>query len=55
MRYLTSVFIILMGVIAVCGFVFKWSGLVTWSLVLILFLAAAYCTKFRKEKNDEEK
>lgn len=54
-RYLSAVFIIISVITIFIGYRSdaRWSGMITWGLVLIFLLLAAYFTKFIQ--NNEEK
>ncbi|MBH8599682.1 MULTISPECIES: hypothetical protein [unclassified Thermoactinomyces] len=53
MKYLTAIFLLALGIVAAIGTAFKWPGYLTWSLIILFFILAAYSTKFLNLKNKE--
>ncbi|ASK61283.1 hypothetical protein CFK37_03350 [Virgibacillus phasianinus] len=57
-RYLTTLFMILSGVILIIGLQidFRWNGIVSWGLSFISLIFAVYFTKYiPNEKNQKSK
>lgn len=58
-RYFTSVFLVLSVIILIVGLRmdFRWNGVVSWSLVIVCLIFAAYFTKYipnKKNKKDRK-
>ncbi len=55
-RYLTFILVLLSIVTIIIGYRFdvRWAGIVTWIIVIILLLLAAYFTKFIPNNQNRE-
>jgi len=55
-RYLSTVFMIISIITIFIGYRSdaRWSGMITWGLVLFFLLLAAYCTKFIQKEEEKE-
>lgn len=53
-RYLSLIFVLLSVLTVFVGYRFdvRWAGIVTWTLVFILLLLAAYFTKYISNDHD---